>query len=118
MKGILLVAHGSRVPETCDLMETILEKVKEKANQIPIALSYMEFSEQTIEKGLLSLIQQGVTSVKVIPHFLFSGIHLQKDIPEEITHALEGHPHVSIEYCPPYGADSRLIEMIVERIES
>lgn len=116
MKGILIVAHGSRKKTTEATFEQVVAMVKRKVDTI-VETAYMEFSEQTIEKGLNRLLEKGVTQIRVIPYFLFSGMHLEQDIPEEIEKFLKNRSGLTIELGQPLGADPRLAEILVDRIQ-
>ena len=85
MEGILLLAHGSRAPETVKTMEKIAEMTSKLLPERLIQVAYMQLNEINIEKGLLLLMEKGVTRVKIIPYFLFDGIHIKEDIPQEVA---------------------------------
>lgn len=116
MEAVLLVAHGSRAKETEVAMETMAQMVRNQINHVPIEVGYMEFCEKTIIKGLESLAKQGATKIKVIPYFLFEGIHIKKDIPEEISKFLEENKDIEVTLENTLGTDPRLAEILVDRI--
>ena len=116
MNGILIVAHGSRKKTTEATFDQIVSLAKAKVDVL-VETAYMEFSEQTIEKGLNRLLEKGVTQIRVIPYFLFSGMHLEKDIPEEIEKFLKNRSGLTIELGRPLGADPRLAQILVDRIQ-
>ena len=117
MNGILIVAHGSRAEATKKTFEKIVEMVGERMPLEIIRHAYMEFSEETLERGIDELVGQGVQHIKVIPYFLFSGIHIMEDIPKLIETCRLTHPEVSIELGETLGADPRLADLLVERIQ-
>lgn len=117
MKGVLVVAHGSRVKETENTLVSILDRVKESMPGIRIEHAFMEFSDQTLEKAMKSLVDSGVTEVKIVPYFLFMGVHLREDIPEMIKKCTDGYAHVKVEMGEPLGADPRLAEILIDRIK-
>lgn len=117
MKGVLVVAHGSRVKETENTLVSILEMAKENLPDLRLELAFMEFSEQTLEKAVKTLVDSGVTEIKVVPYFLFMGMHLREDIPEMIRRCTEEFPHVKVEMGEPLGVDRRLAEILVDRIK-
>lgn len=116
MEGILLLAHGSRAQETLQTMEKVAQMVRRRLPGSLIQVAYMEFCEVNIEKGLALLMEQGATTVKVIPYFLFEGIHIREDIPAQLAAFQEKHPHITIHMGKAIGADERLAEIIAERI--
>lgn len=118
MQGVLLVAHGSRAPQTLQTMEAVAQMVHERLPQAVIQVAYMEFCEVNIAQGLTLLLEQGVTDIKVVPYFLFDGIHIQQDIPQELAAFQQQHPNVRISMGKTLGADERLAAIVAERIQN
>ena len=120
MKGVLVIAHGSRAKETEATLESVLSMVKTKLPAQPeilIECAFMEFSERTVEKGVSALTANGVTEIKIVPYFLFMGIHLKEDIPNMVAECAENFPGVKITMGEPLGVDERLADIIVDRIK-
>lgn len=115
-KGILILAHGSREKETEATLSKITEMTKAQLNDVIIETAYLQFSEVNLEKGLDNLIEKEVTEIKVIPYFLFSGVHIREDIPKEIQEYLENKENVKITMGNTLGEDSRLADILADRI--
>jgi len=118
MKGILVIAHGSRAKETEATLDAIISMVKTKLPELTIECAFMEFSERTVEKSISSLIKSGVTDIKVVPYFLFMGIHLKKDIPGIVKKCTEGCPGIKVTMGEPLGVDKRIADILIDRILS
>ncbi len=118
MKGIMVLAHGSRVKETTDTIEKIVKLAKDNINDkhMPIEIAYMELSQPDIKTVFKKLIDMGVDEIKVVPYFLFRGMHIKKDIPNELEAALEGYDNVKLTMGDTLGADPRLAEILADRI--
>lgn len=116
MKGVLILAHGSRVEATKNTINAVVDMVREKITDRPIEIAYMEFCEENIEHGIKTLADKGVTEIKVVPYFLFEGIHIRKDIPEEIEEILKKYPGISVEMGKTLGVDERLADILADRI--
>ena len=116
MKGILILGHGSKATETEKTLEKIVEMVREANPGKIIEHAFLQLSEKTLEKGLGSLLEKGVDDIKVIPYFLFAGLHIQEDIPAEIEKFLEGKGDIKVEMADTLGADPRLAVIVSERI--
>jgi sirohydrochlorin ferrochelatase len=117
MTGILLLAHGSREGDTEKTMRQITEYVKAELNIDMIEESYLQFRDKNLEKGLESLIRRGADDIRVIPYFLFEGVHIKEDIPAEIAEFSKKHPDVRITLGRTLGADKRLAEIVADRIK-
>ena len=135
MNGVLIVAHGSRAKETEATLDVIVEMVRAKLPDTPIECAFMEFSERTIDKGISSLVGMGVTEIKLVPYFLFSGIHIKEDIPNMAAQCAAQYStqcadtaqqcaaqrtgsslRVSLTMGQPLGVDERLADILVDRI--
>ena len=116
MNGILVIAHGSRAKETEAVPEVVLNMVKARMPGIIMELAFMEFSERTIEKGVAALAARGVTEIKIVPYFLFMGIHLKEDIPRIVAQCAVNYPGIHITMGEPLGVDKRLADILVDRI--
>ena len=116
MKGVLVIAHGSRIKETENTLLSLLNIVRKKMPDICIEHAFMEFSDQTPAKAIRSLVAKNATEIKVVPYFLFTGVHLSKDIPAIIKECMVDHPNINIVIGETLGADARLADILVDRI--
>ena len=117
MKGILVIAHGSRAKETEDTLDAVLSMAKTKLPEIAMECAFMEFSDRTVEKGVHALADKGVTEIRVVPYFLFMGIHIKEDIPNMVAECAASFPNIKITMGQPLGVDRRLAEILVDRIK-
>lgn len=117
MKGILILAHGSRRIETKHMMDEMMEMIKKRNPEVVIENAFMELCEPLLADGLDLLVNKGVTQITLIPYFLFEGIHIKEDIPGEIAEYLADKPNITVEMSQTLGADPRLADIITERIK-
>lgn len=116
MKGILILAHGSKATETEKTLEAIIEMVKKENQDKIIEHAFLQMSETTLDKGLDKLLEKGVTDIKVVPYFLFAGLHIQEDIPAEIEEYCKDKGHITVKMGETLGADPRLAKILCDRI--
>ncbi|MFI3169515.1 MAG: CbiX/SirB N-terminal domain-containing protein [Faecalibacterium sp.] len=117
MKGILILAHGSRQKSTEDTLVQIVAALKERVSGYEIEFAFMEFSEKDIPTGIDALVAKGISDIVAVPYFLFDGIHIRQDIPEEIEKALQVHPNVTVTLGKTLGADPRLADVLADRVQ-
>ena len=116
MKAILIMAHGSREKTTLQTLEKIISLTKAQMPEVMIQEAYMEFCDINLEKGLDILVEKGAVDITVVPYFLFAGIHIRKDIPEEIQDYLRKHPNIKLTLGNTLGDDPRLADILCDRI--
>lgn len=114
--AILLMAHGSRIPEANDAAREVAKMVKEMTGYEIVEAAFREMHEPGIQQGIDACVAQGANRILLIPYFLFMGAHVQHDLPEEITVARERHPGLLLEMGPHLGVHRKLAEIVVERI--
>lgn len=118
MDGVLILAHGSKRHETEKILDSLTSKVKKKTGSELVYPAYLQFSEQNLEVGIDYLVKKGACTIKVVPMFLFDGVHVTKDIPEEINNLKSKYPDVKIMMSKHLGDDDRIVDIIVDRLYS
>lgn len=114
--AILLMAHGSRIPEANDAVREISGMVKQLTGFEIVEVSYREMHLPSIQQGIDACVAQGAQRVLLVPYFLFIGAHVQEDLPEEMAQARERYPDVEFAMGSHLGVDRRLAEVVVDRI--
>ncbi len=116
-QAVLYVCHGSRVPKARQEAVEFIEKVK-PGIPVPIQeVCFLELAEPSIEKGFKTCVEQGATTIAVIPLLLLTAAHAKHDIPEEISHISAAFPNVHITYGKPIGVDPLLAGMLMDKIK-
>jgi len=114
--AILLMAHGSRIPEANDAAREIAAMVRELTGYEIVEVSFREQHLPNIQAGVDACVAQGAERVLLIPYFLFIGAHVQEDLPEEMAVAKRRYPQVEFAMGTHLGVHRKLAEVVVERI--
>ncbi|MDP3066660.1 MAG: sirohydrochlorin nickelochelatase [Methanobacteriaceae archaeon] len=132
--GVLLVGHGSRLPYGKDVISELAEIYRQKT-EYPVEIGFMNMSKPSIPSSINKLAERGVEKIVVTPVFLADGVHTTQDIPrilgldnggESSGHGHhhdheeqeDFHFHGEIVYTKPLGADSRIAEIIKDRVNN
>lgn len=105
--GRLIVAHGSRRPRG-NRMVTALGR------SLGVEVAYWA-PEPTVETQVIQLMQQGCSTLTILPYFLFPGgitdaiAHLTEELAERF-------PRVTFRLLPPLGATPELAELAVHSL--
>lgn len=118
MDGVLILAHGSKRQETEKILDSLTRKVKARSGEELVYAAYLQFSEQNLGKGVDYLVSNGATSIKVVPMFLFDGVHVTQDIPNELDEIRRKYSGINIRMSRHLGDDDRVADIIVDRIRS
>ncbi len=61
-------------------------------------------------------MDKGVKDIKIVPCFLFYGVHVREGISREINNLLKDYPHISVTLDRPFGYDTWLAEILLDRV--
>jgi sirohydrochlorin ferrochelatase len=114
--AILLMAHGSRIPEANDAVHAIAAMVKEMTGYGIVEVSFREQHLPNIQQGIDVCVAKGAERVLLLPYFLFVGAHVREDLPAEMAEAKKRYPRVAFAMGKHLGVHRKLAEIVVERI--
>jgi len=114
--AILLMAHGSRIPEANNAARQVATMVQEMTGFEIVEVSFRELHEPNIQSGIDACVARGAGRILLMPYFLFMGAHVQHDLPEEIEEAHKRHPGLIMEMGSHLGVHRKLAEVETERV--
>ena len=116
MDAIILLAHGSRVPDAGKDMERIAAGLRSKHRRSMVEVCNMSQLGPLFPETFAKCVQQGATRVIVIPYFLHLGVHMRQDIPAILREEAKKAPHVSVILGKHLGFDESLVDLVEQRI--
>jgi sirohydrochlorin ferrochelatase len=115
VKGLLLMAHGSRRAEANADLEHVAAAMAARGRYPVVQVSYLELAEPDIPTGGARCVERGATDVVMLPYFLSPGVHVREDM-EEARAALAGRfPHVRFRLAEPLGRHPLLLDVVEQR---
>jgi sirohydrochlorin ferrochelatase len=113
--ALLIVDHGSRLQAANDMLDDVVDVLRNLSSDMIIHAAHMELCEPTIEEGVDRCVADGAESIIVFPYMLSPGRHATEDIPQMAEEAVSRHPGVSISVTEPFGVHQKLAEVVLER---
>lgn len=117
MKGLVVLAHGSKVEETNDILLRILDEVKAGVSYDLVEGAYLQLMDPSLEEAVDRLYEKGCKDMVIFPFFLFDGNHIREDIPNEIDKIKEKYTDINVKFLKNIGYDSKLVDIILERVK-
>jgi sirohydrochlorin ferrochelatase len=117
-KAIILLGHGSRVPEAGKHMEKVAEGLERKYGYSMVEVCYMSRLGPHFPEVFEKCVAAGAMDVMVIPYFLHDGLHLVLDIPEMMQESAAQHPDIRLVLGKNLGFDDTLVDLVERRIEN
>jgi sirohydrochlorin ferrochelatase len=115
IKGLLLIAHGSRNPEANE--DLVLLGRQMEGGEFPVVEpSYLELAQPSIEDGAKKCISRGATDITMVPYFLSAGVHVKTDLQEALENLGKEYPHARFKLTAHLGRHPLLLEIVKQRI--
>lgn len=120
MKGLILVAHGSKRNDSNEEVISLAHQVEEiSVNYFDAtAYAFLEFARPTILSQIEEFATKGVTHIVVFPLFLTSGNHVQRDLPQIIQNAQHKYSDITFTVTPHLGSIDGIHTLIGEYIKN
>ncbi len=117
MRAVIILGHGSRVPEAGKDMGTVATLLKNKYDFEMVEACQMSRLGPHYPETLAKCVRNGATEVIIIPYFLNRGLHIRLDIPEMMKEEAKKYPHVKIIFGKRLGWDPMFADIIYRRIQ-
>ena len=120
MKALLLIAHGSRRKQSNDEVVLLADKLRNNCSQqySIVNAAFLELAEVLIPDGITQCVDEGASSIIVLPYFLNSGRHVVEDIPNILNDCIALYPEINISLAPHLGASSLMMELLIASAET
>ncbi len=116
-KAILLLGHGSKAKEANDTLRAVAGALRAREGYGCVQAAFLQIEAPDFEEGFGEIASKGFNDIIVMPYFLYMGLHVQQDLPEEIAKAKEKFPGINVRLARSLGFHDRLVDVTVERIE-
>ena len=114
MQTILLIGHGSRSAAAREEFLSTAEKL-EQTTGLVVKPAFMELAQPSIQASVEELYRSGSRTIRVVPLFLYNGIHIQEDIPEILNGLKDKYAGISFEMGGHIGSHPLLVQILKER---
>ena len=114
MKGIILLAHGSRDPQWTASFEQVRAAVERRLPECATALAYLEHSVPDFATAADQLVARGTTLIEVVPLFLGAGGHVRNDVPHLVERAAALHTQARFLLKPFIGDAQAVLDAIAD----
>jgi sirohydrochlorin cobaltochelatase len=114
--AVILVGHGSKARGFDRAMKRVAGRLR-KGVPGPVRCAYLEINAPSIAQAVRRSVRGGAREVRILPYFLLTGNHVQKDIPRIVRQARREHgSKARIRLCPYLGYDERIVAVVKDRL--
>ena len=111
---LILLAHGSRDPLWRNSLHALSDAVGARLHDEAVRVAFMQFDGPTLPEVVEEGIRSGTASFRLLPLFMASAGHVEKDIKPLVAELAGRHPEVELTLMTPVGEDGLFPSLIVD----
>jgi sirohydrochlorin ferrochelatase len=114
----IVFAHGSSVESANQAVREVASQAAELGAWRVFVSAFLEGGTPSLADAIDELTARGESSFIVVPYFLTTGLHLQRDLPRLIEQIRMKHRGIEIEVTPPLDGHPAMAAALVDRAKS
>jgi sirohydrochlorin ferrochelatase len=118
MTGYIVFAHGSSVESANEAVRFTAGAAARRGGWEHFLTAFLGGGQPALPEAANTLIARGVKHIVVIPYFLTSGLHLERDLPALVADVEDAHREVEIEVTSPLDGHPGLVDALLDRAKS
>jgi len=111
---LILVAHGSRDPRWRGSIHALAEAVSHEVQGEDVAVAFMQFDGPKLAEVVQEGMRKGDHSFRLLPLFMASAGHVDKDIKPMVEELAGAHPEIQLHLMTPVGEDRLFPSFVVD----
>ena len=116
-QGVILLGHGSRREEANEEIREMAKLVQEADPNGLYEVAFLSFGSPHLADAAVTLIEKGCEKIIVMPMFLVTGNHINRDITSRLLLQKTTYPEVKFVLAKHFGAHPGIISIVQERIQ-
>ncbi len=110
----IIFAHGSSVESANQAVRDVAKRAAELGAWRVFSTAFLEGGTPSLSDAVDELTARGESRFIVVPYFLTTGLHLQRDLPRLIEQVRKKHPAIEIEATPPLDGHPAMAAALVD----
>ncbi|MBT8398418.1 MAG: CbiX/SirB N-terminal domain-containing protein [Gemmatimonadetes bacterium] len=111
---LILVAHGSRDPHWRGSLHALCDNVTAQLPGEEVKVAFMQFDGPSLPEVVAEGVRAGEKSFRLLPLFMASAGHVDKDIKPLVAELALKHPGVKLDLMTPVGEDPLFPSLIIK----
>jgi len=113
----IVFAHGSSVESANQAVRDVAAEAARLGAWRAFATAFLEGGKPSLAEAIGELAARGESRFIVVPYFLTTGLHLQRDLPRLIEHIRTKLDGIEIEVTPPLDGHPAMAAALVDRAD-
>ena len=96
-------------------MRRLADELRATGRYAAVVAAFLELAEPNIDAGATACVAGGADRVVLVPYFLSTGVHVQRDLTAARDRLAAHRPRVEYRLAEPLGPHPLLTQIVVER---
>jgi sirohydrochlorin ferrochelatase len=118
MTAYIVFAHGSSVESANDAVRAVAAEAARRDGWALHETAFLGGGRPNLTDAAAQLAGSGAKEIVIIPYFLTSGLHLDRDLPELLAQAQQALPGIAIRATEPLDGHPGLLQAVLDRAHS
>jgi sirohydrochlorin cobaltochelatase len=110
---VVIIGHGSKDPNARSSLKYIVDGLTSLYRNVNYC--FLEIEEPNIKQGIDLSEKSNPEFLVVVPYFLHRGIHVKRDIYEDLNPAITSSGIKKVFLCDHLGTDDKMVDLVLER---
>ncbi len=115
--ALILFAHGSSVESANEAVREVGRQMARSAGSV-VEAAFLGGGTPDLPGSVASLVARGINRIVIVPYFLTTGLHLQRDLPILVRDVMSSHPNLRVHVTPPLDGHPALVDILLDRAAS
>jgi sirohydrochlorin ferrochelatase len=116
-QAVIILNHGTRHKQAQKDFADFILNIRNSLPNNRVEQASMKMSKPNLPEVVEKLYKENVRKIAVVPFFLFSGMHLSKDIPRMLEELKNNYENLEIVQGRPLVPDECLQDIVIDRIK-
>lgn len=113
--GYIVFAHGSRIESANQAVRDAAAALSRAGGFAHVEAAFLELGVPDLAGAADRLAAAGADRIVVIPYFLTSGLHMDRDLPPLVESISRRHHGLPIAVCAPLDGHPGLVQALLDR---
>ncbi len=115
--AVIILGHGSKRPHAGDDLAGLAARLKTDAGYDIVEHAFLQYAPPSLGETVKRCIERGAERIVIVPFFVQAGLHVTKDVPEQVDRLRERYRAVRFEITAPVGSHPMMASLVTDLVD-
>ena len=117
LSAAIIVGHGSILSDAGAAMMRIADSLRQEQIAPIVQAGFLNYNQPTFADALAAALEQGATTILIVPYFLIAGAYVSGDLLAMVEGARQQHPEIHFKVSEVLGAHRLMADLAEQRLQ-